>query len=345
MRPLASHGIVPFVTVNPWLELPDEPPWALPGDRAALDRWGGDGPVRLDLLPEPFVGDPAAPVVALAKAPGVAPGDASAHREQGVREAIRRSHRAGPGWFHPLEPEMAGTPAEQWWRASLRDLIAEVGEDTVAGGLFVAQAFPYHAEGSQAVDRHPPPSFDFTVDLVRRALDRGALLVVINGRAGWRRALGAATVEGAVQVSSPLAGHLSRRNLGASFDLVAERLAAPPRPSITADRTFREGGVATVVLDRVERNRAARQACLDHWGVACVVCDMTFAERYGIEGTVGIQVHHLHPLADRRGEHTVDPKRDLRPVCPNCHAVLHTASPPHRPEDIAAALRRGRAQG
>jgi predicted HNH restriction endonuclease len=42
-----------------------------------------------------------------------------------------------------------------------------------------------------------------------------------------------------------------------------------------------------------------------------------------------IEVHHLRPLADAEGERPVDPAADLRPVCPNCHAMLHwrTATP------------------
>lgn len=325
--------------MNPWIDLPDAPPWVLPIDEQALARWPGPGPIRRDLLPEPFVGDPEAPVVALMKAPGAAAGDDAAHGEPFVRAAIRQSHHAGSGWFHPLEPEMAGTPAAQWWRAALGDLIAKLGEPAVAGGLFVAQAFPYHCEGSHPVDRQPPPSFDFTVDLVQRALERGALLVLVNGKEGWRRALGAAVMDSAVHVNSPLAGHLSRRNLGSAFDLVARAMATQGHAQRDPGRRFMEGGVSTVPMERVERNRAARQACLDHWGVACSACGMTFGARYGLEGNRGIQVHHLHPLADRRGEQEVDPVRDLRPVCPNCHAMIHTVSPPLSPDALGELLR------
>lgn len=36
-----------------------------------------------------------------------------------------------------------------------------------------------------------------------------------------------------------------------------------------------------------------------------------------------IHVHHLRPLSLIGNESEVDPVEDLRPVCPNCHAVLH----------------------
>jgi hypothetical protein len=35
------------------------------------------------------------------------------------------------------------------------------------------------------------------------------------------------------------------------------------------------------------------------------------------------EVHHLRPLAGLKKEYRVNPVKDLRPVCPNCHAMLH----------------------
>jgi predicted HNH restriction endonuclease len=46
------------------------------------------------------------------------------------------------------------------------------------------------------------------------------------------------------------------------------------------------------------------------------------------------------PLSEVGDEYVVDPVRDLRPVCPNCHAMIHTARPPLRLEDITVRLAR-----
>jgi len=37
-------------------------------------------------------------------------------------------------------------------------------------------------------------------------------------------------------------------------------------------------------------------------------------------------VHHLKALSEIGEEYTLDPVRDLRPVCPNCHAMIHRKS-------------------
>jgi 5-methylcytosine-specific restriction enzyme A len=44
---------------------------------------------------------------------------------------------------------------------------------------------------------------------------------------------------------------------------------------------YREGAVRQVLVNAYERDRAARQACITHYGLACVVCGLRFEERYG----------------------------------------------------------------
>jgi hypothetical protein len=107
---------------------------------------------------------------------------------------------------------------------------------------------------------------------------------------------------------------------------------------IAAPATFLEGGRAAVLVNRFERDPAARQACIAHYGCHCVVCEMTFAERYGESMQDFIHVHHLAPLSAIRERYQVDPINDLRPVCPNCHAAIHRREPPLTIEQARALL-------
>ena len=97
---------------------------------------------------------------------------------------------------------------------------------------------------------------------------------------------------------------------------------------LSDDRKYVEGAVSRVLVNRFERDRKARSACLNEKGYACTVCQVDFYESYGELGRGFIHVHHLRPLALRRTEYLLDPKEDLVPVCPNCHAMLHTSDPP-----------------
>lgn len=51
---------------------------------------------------------------------------------------------------------------------------------------------------------------------------------------------------------------------------------------------------------------------------------MNFEKFYGKLGKHFIHVHHIIPLKDINEEYIVNPIKDLIPVCPNCHAMLHT---------------------
>ena len=110
-------------------------------------------------------------------------------------------------------------------------------------------------------------------------------------------------------------------------------------PEEILGREYLEGAVRHVLTNTYERDLLARQACIDHYGVRCVVCGLDFGERYGAIGAGFIHVHHLIPLSDVEPNYRLDPIKDLRPVCPNCHAVLHRRRPPISPEALRASLR------
>lgn len=99
-------------------------------------------------------------------------------------------------------------------------------------------------------------------------------------------------------------------------------------------QTFAEGAVKQVTVNRYERDPRARRACLDEYGFKCVVCGLDFELKYGEIGKGFIHVHHLRELSSLGEGYKVNPIDDLRPVCPNCHAMLHTQRPALLPENL-----------
>lgn len=89
-----------------------------------------------------------------------------------------------------------------------------------------------------------------------------------------------------------------------------------------------EGALTQILVNRYERNRQARSICIDNHGCECVVCGFNFEELYGPIGKNKIHVHHLRPLSELQQEYEVDPIRDLAPVCPNCHLIIHSKREP-----------------
>jgi hypothetical protein len=109
-------------------------------------------------------------------------------------------------------------------------------------------------------------------------------------------------------------------------------------PEEVEDGVFAEGTVRRIVVNAFERNLRARQACLDHYGYDCICCGFNFEHAYGEAGASLIHVHHLVPLAAVGRSYAVDPIRDLVPVCPNCHAIIHRADPPYRVNEVKLLL-------
>lgn len=109
---------------------------------------------------------------------------------------------------------------------------------------------------------------------------------------------------------------------------------------LDAPRTYSEGMRRSVVVNSFERSPRARQKCIAHYGARCVVCGFDFGEVYGDVGAGLIHVHHLVPMAERHQSYEVDPVSHLRPVCPNCHAVIHRRTPPYTIDDVKQMLRK-----
>ena len=95
---------------------------------------------------------------------------------------------------------------------------------------------------------------------------------------------------------------------------------------IKAAKQFIEGARQEVHTTSYERNPKARLACLDANGYSCIVCGFNFEKCFGNIGKNFIHVHHIKPLSEIESEYVVDSINDLKPVCPNCHAMLHRST-------------------
>jgi len=101
-----------------------------------------------------------------------------------------------------------------------------------------------------------------------------------------------------------------------------------------------EGALRRMMASRFERSAAARARCIEYYGAECSACGLSFERMYGSRGRGFIHVHHVTPLATTRRRDQVDPMKDLRPVCPNCHAMLHRDAQPLSIAKLQSILRR-----
>lgn len=104
---------------------------------------------------------------------------------------------------------------------------------------------------------------------------------------------------------------------------------------------FPEGTAREITVKAFERSAAAVALCKAMKGTACRVCDVDFGRAYGQIGRGFIHVHHTKPLASRERRRTT--MRDLEPVCPNCHNMLHKRCPPFTIEELKEIMRQQQA--
>lgn len=115
-------------------------------------------------------------------------------------------------------------------------------------------------------------------------------------------------------------------------------LAQALHEEISDGAIYIEGSVKQVRVNRYERDANARDACICHHGELCSVCNIDMKAAYGEVAAGFIHVHHLIQLSSLGPDYVVDPLKDLRPVCPNCHAIIHRRNPPYSISDVKSFI-------
>lgn len=113
------------------------------------------------------------------------------------------------------------------------------------------------------------------------------------------------------------------------------------------DRTLNyiEGQTKTILVNSYERNRAARQKCIERFGTTCQICEFNFEDNFGDIGSEFIHVHHKIDISTIGQEYSINPITDLIPVCPNCHSMLHKKKPAYSVEELKSIITANRNRG
>lgn len=115
--------------------------------------------------------------------------------------------------------------------------------------------------------------------------------------------------------------------------------SASPETVEQISRNLREGKEFYKISKYYERSRDAREACLKEFGYSCKICNFNFYEKYGEIGKNYIHVHHIVPLSEVGKSYIIDPKKDLIPICPNCHSMIHRSQKILSPEELKNSLK------
>lgn len=178
---------------NPWHFLPQSEPYVLPDDAALVDCFNAKATIKrflhLNILPEPFVGNPAAPVVVLGNNPGYSEKGLGLRGDSVFMCRMRNNllHAPSDCPFLYLDPAFSG-PSKKWWESKFKHLLRHFGNDVVARSILAVEFFPYSSQ-RYGHGRLPLPSQQYNFHLVRSAIARRAVVVLTRGEKRWLKAV------------------------------------------------------------------------------------------------------------------------------------------------------------
>jgi len=107
-----------------------------------------------------------------------------------------------------------------------------------------------------------------------------------------------------------------------------------------ATDSFIEGKGIKITINKYERSLDAKNKCIEFYGRKCTVCGFEDFNIFGDNIKI-VEVHHLVPISQISENYKVNPVKDLRPLCPNCHRAIHNRKPPYSIEDLKKIISRG----
>ena len=183
---------------NPWTKLPSGGQYVLEQDRGDIEAFNkkhhgnSDKEIHLELFPEPYLGDPKAPVVLLNLNPGFDEHDPEAHQNAAFAKQSRRNLRHQAAYpFYLLDPKLKFAPGYHWWKKKLKPLMDALDDphgEKVSRGVFCVEFFPYHSKKfSEHWNLSVLPSQAYSFVLVQEAINRKALILIMRSAKRWHK--------------------------------------------------------------------------------------------------------------------------------------------------------------
>lgn len=222
---------------NPWLNLPNSALYVLPEDRPYIERFnsGRTGTnenyhIHLDVRPEPYMGRPDAPVLLLNGNPGYGEDAIPFHQHDTYFIASHRRNLLHETSEYPLylvDPKNSMSSGYVYWAPYLRELIVDVGREKVAKQLFIVEYFPYASRAYGFGTRTVIPSQRYSFHLVREAIKRQAIIILMRKKKEWVEAIPELLTYPAFYIlNNPQRVYITQGNCPDGYPLAVRKLRA-----------------------------------------------------------------------------------------------------------------------
>ena len=174
------------------------------------------------LAPEPWIGDTKADLLVLLANPGATRGDVSGKKQNGADlinqlsiANLKHSISDYPHFF--FNPILEGTDGHTWYKKRFRHLIEATDAQNISKKVLSCELVPYHSF-SWKKPRVMPPTQSYTFELVRKAIDRGAIILIGRGKADWfKHVPELSKYKRYFQPASPQCAFVSPKNYGKNY--------------------------------------------------------------------------------------------------------------------------------
>ena len=176
---------------NPWKELITENKTFLKSDKKKLEKIKGEV-IFKRIYPEPYIGNPEAPIVLLNLNPGYSEIDHDFYKIKRVytlwRKNITHKIVSSQYPFYFIDPKIrvyAGGPC--YWRKLFKKLIDDTNLTLVAKKIFCVEYFPYHSKTYKNSFQVPSQKYSFS--LVEQAITNKALIIILRSEKLWFKSI------------------------------------------------------------------------------------------------------------------------------------------------------------
>ena len=179
---------------NPWLKLSEDMPFILPSDIDKINDFNlkqkdNKYKIILDEVPSPYIGDPNALVVFLNLNPSHSPEESKNQNCNKYKEIARMNliHKFADYPFYVLDPSLRGSPSGfDWFKQKFNPLIqsSRLSDKEISNKLFLIEYFPYRSQKYNWKNDLLPSQY-YSFSLVKSAIDRKAIIVIMRGTNLW----------------------------------------------------------------------------------------------------------------------------------------------------------------
>lgn len=176
---------------NPWKKT-DRPNFYLEEDAKKIKVFNeslGKHPLYIDLelMPEPYIGNPKANVIFLFTNPGLK-GNENDNYEKfpDFRKVLEKNltHDNTDYPYFYLDPKFEKTDGGKWIRKRMSKIIDKIGDKELSEKIFTIQLHPYHSNEFKEF-KEPLEGHNYSMHLLSEAIKRKALIVFTRSHSEW----------------------------------------------------------------------------------------------------------------------------------------------------------------